>query len=81
MFYTLYAASDARCLESCVLSLWSVFSTPVENVRQIGPFLCKTNPIFPHFSPENDDFTKKQTQFKANTKPFSRKAKNESKYL
>ena len=26
-------------LESCVLSLWSVFSTPVENVRQIRLFL------------------------------------------
>jgi hypothetical protein len=32
-------------------------------------FFCKTNPIFPHFSPENEDFTKKQTQFKPNSKP------------
>jgi hypothetical protein len=29
-------------------------------------FLCKTNPILPHFPPENEDSAKKQTQFKAN---------------
>jgi hypothetical protein len=33
------------------------------------PFLCKTNPIFPGFSPKNNDSTKKQTQFKAKANP------------
>jgi len=33
------------------------------------PFLCKTNPIFLHFSTKNNDSTKKQTQYKANSKP------------
>jgi len=39
------------------------------------PFLCKTNPIFPGFSPENDDFTKKQTQFKPNSNPIQSQTK------
>ena len=34
------------------------------------PFLCKTNPIFPGFYSENDDLTKKQTQFKPNQSRF-----------
>jgi hypothetical protein len=30
----------------------------------------QNKPNFPLFSPENDDFTEKQTQFKANTNPI-----------
>jgi hypothetical protein len=37
-------------------------STPVENVRQINLFM-QNKPNFPHFSPEKEDFAKKQTQF------------------
>ena len=39
--------------------VWS--STPVENVRQIDLFM-QNEPNFPHFSPENEDSTKKRTQ-------------------
>ena len=49
-------------------------STPVKNVRQIRLFM-QNKPNFPHFSPENDDFTKKQTQFKPNTKPIQTQSK------
>ena len=44
-------------------------STPVENVRQIDFFL-QNKPNFPNFSPENKDFTKKQTQYKPNSNPI-----------
>jgi hypothetical protein len=44
-------------------------STSVENVRQISLFLTN-KPNFSHFSPKNEDFTKKQTQFKPNSKPI-----------
>ena len=44
-------------------------STSVENVRQISLFLQnKTN--FPCFSTENEDYAKKQTQFKPNQSQF-----------
>jgi hypothetical protein len=44
-------------------------STPVENVRQIS-FFMQNKPNFPHFSPENRDFAKKQTQNKPNSNPI-----------
>jgi hypothetical protein len=44
-------------------------STPVENVRQINLFM-QNKPNFPHFSPEKEDFAKKQTQFKPNSNPI-----------
>jgi hypothetical protein len=47
------------------------------NSYEIFSFFCKTNPIFPSFLPKNNDSTKKQTQFKANSKP--NKPNNESK--
>jgi hypothetical protein len=36
-------------------------STGVENIRQISLFL-QNKPNFPHFSTENEDYDKKQTQ-------------------
>ena len=44
-------------------------STPVENIRQIS-FFMQNKPNFPCFSTKNDDFTKKQTQYKPNTNPI-----------
>jgi len=44
-------------------------STRVENIRQINLFM-QNKPNFPHFSAENDDFIKKQTQFKAKQTQF-----------
>jgi uncharacterized protein YgiM (DUF1202 family) len=44
-------------------------STPVENIRQIRLFM-QNKPNFPHFSSENDDFAKKQTQYKPNSNPI-----------
>jgi len=44
-------------------------STVVENVRQIRLFM-QNKPNFPRFSPENEDFTEKQTQFKPNQTQF-----------
>jgi len=44
-------------------------STRVENVRQIRLFL-QNKPNFPHFYPKNEDYAKKQTQFKANSNPI-----------
>ena len=41
-----------------------------KNSYEIFSKFCKTNPIFLHFSPENEDSAKKQTQFKPNTKPI-----------
>ena len=41
-----------------------------KNSYEIFSKKCKTNPIFLHFSSKNDDFTKKQTQFKPNSKPI-----------
>ena len=41
-----------------------------KNSYEIFSKFCKTNPIFPSFSPKNNDFTKKQTQFKANQSQF-----------
>ncbi len=35
----------------------------------------QNKPNFPHLSPENEDYAKKQTQFKANFRPISRLAK------
>jgi len=52
-----------------VSSLWRTFSTPVENVRQIDFFL-QNKPNFPHFSTENKDYAKKQTQYKPNSNPI-----------
>ena len=46
-----------------------IHSTNVENVRQIRLFM-QNKPNFPRFSPENDDFTKKQTQFKPKQSQF-----------
>jgi hypothetical protein len=40
-------------------------STPVENVRQIRLFM-QNKPNLPHFSPENEDLMKKQSQNKPN---------------
>jgi hypothetical protein len=40
-------------------------STPVENIRQITPYL-KKKANFVHFSPKYAHLTKKQTQFKSN---------------
>ena len=44
-------------------------STGVENLLQISLFL-QNKPNFPHFSTENEDYAKKQTQFKANSNPI-----------
>jgi hypothetical protein len=41
-----------------------------KNSYEIFSKNCKTNPIFPHFSPKKDDFTKKQTQYKPNQTQF-----------
>ena len=38
-------------------------STQVEKVRQIHLFM-QNKPNYSHFSPKNDDYAKKQTQFK-----------------
>jgi hypothetical protein len=35
----------------------------------------QNKPNFPHFLPENEDFTEKQSQFKPNFRPISRGAK------
>ncbi|MDT8302024.1 MAG: hypothetical protein RQ760_11115, partial [Sedimentisphaerales bacterium] len=71
-----------RSLESCVLSLWSICSTFVENIRQIHPFYAKQTQFSGLLNNVNSSqtriyeenrpkyVTKKQTQFKAN------KAKN-----
>jgi hypothetical protein len=59
-------------IENVVISvqkLTQMPSTSVENVRQINLFL-QNKPNFPHFSLKNEDFTKKQTQFKANSNPI-----------
>ena len=40
-----------------------------KNSYEIFSKKYKTNPIFSHFSLKKGDFTKKQTQFKANSKP------------
>ena len=52
-----------------ISNLWRTFSTQVENVRQIHLFM-QNKPNFPHFSPENEDYAKKQTQFKAKQSQF-----------
>jgi len=59
-----------RALQPAAVELvvW-IDSTIVENIRQIRLFL-QNKPNFPHFSPENEDFTKKQTQYKANSNPI-----------
>ena len=44
-------------------------STPVENVLQIS-FFMQNKPNFMRFSPENDDLTTKQTQYKAKQSQF-----------
>ena len=47
-----------------MLTCWGEsLSTLVENLRQISSFI-PNKPNFPHFLLENDDSTKKQTQFK-----------------
>jgi hypothetical protein len=59
-------------MENIVISvqkLTQIHSTKVENIRQINLFM-QNKPNFPHFSPKNDDFTEKQTQFKANSNPI-----------
>jgi len=56
-------------LRSYYLRAYKANSTQVENVRQIRLF-SQNKPNFPHFSPENDDFTKKQSQFKPNSNPI-----------
>jgi len=56
-------------LESCVLSLWSGSSTSVENIRQIRLFL-QNKPNFRPFPTKNEDYAKKQTQYKANSNPI-----------
>jgi 5'-methylthioadenosine phosphorylase len=59
-------------IENVVISvqkLTQMPSTSVENVRQINLFL-QNKPNFPHFSLKNEDFTKKQTQFKPNSNPI-----------
>ena len=45
-----------------------MLSTSVENVRQIN-FFMQNKANFPHFSPKNEDFAKKQTQYKPNSNP------------
>ena len=54
---------------SSYLRAYKAHSTRVENIRQIRLFM-QNKPNFPHFSLKNDDFTEKQTQFKANSKPI-----------
>jgi len=59
-------------IENAVISvqkLTQIHSTGVENIRQIS-FFMQNKPNFPHFSTENKDFTKKQTQFKAKQSQF-----------
>ena len=48
------------------------------NSYEIFNKLYKTNPIFPSFSPKNNDSTKKQTQFKPNSKPIQTQFKANS---
>jgi hypothetical protein len=64
-----------RALQPAAVELvvW-IDSTYVENIRQINLFL-QNKPNFPHFSPENEDFAKKQSQFKPNFGPISRVSK------
>jgi hypothetical protein len=57
--------SDFDIRISC---LWRTFSTPVEKPRQIHSFL-QNKPNFRPFRTKNNDPTKKQTQFKPNSKP------------
>ena len=45
-------------------------STTVERTLQIQLFM-QNEPNFPRFSPKNDDYAKKRTQFKANQTQFS----------
>jgi hypothetical protein len=59
-------------IENVVISvqkLTQTHSTIVENIRQINLFM-QNKPNFPHFSPENEDFAKKQTQNKPNQSQF-----------
>ena len=75
-------------LESCVLSLWSVFSTTVENIRQIHSFFTKQTQFqvlriwlssltTSKYGAGTFGQMRKQTQYKPNTKP--NKPNNESK--
>jgi hypothetical protein len=66
-------------IENVVISvqkLTQIHSTKVENTRQINLFM-QNKPNFPHFSPKNEDYAKKQTQFKPNSNPITSMAKNE----
>ena len=56
-------------LKSCVLSLWSVFSTPVENVRQIRLFM-QNKPNFSPFFTQKRRFHKKTKPIQSQTKPI-----------
>jgi hypothetical protein len=59
-------------IENVVISvqkLTQIHSTGVENIRQINLFL-QNKPNFPNFPPKNEDFAKKQTQFKPNSNPI-----------
>jgi hypothetical protein len=63
---------SVKNIENVVISvqkLTQMASTGVENIRQIRLFM-QNKPNFPHFSLKNDDFTKKQSQFKPNTNPI-----------
>jgi len=68
-------SSSVICRPSSVFCR-EIRSTGVENIRQIRLFM-QNKPNFPRFSAENDDFTKRQTQFKPNSNPIS-ETKNES---
>ena len=64
LYYNIVSDFELRISDLC-----RTYSTTVENLLQISSFL-PNKPNFPHFSPENDDFAKKQTQFKPNQSQF-----------
>ena len=61
--------NQSTCAIGIINNQSTIPSTPVENVRQIRLFL-QNKPNFPRFSTNNEDFTKKQTQFKPKQTQF-----------
>jgi hypothetical protein len=59
----------ANLAHLALIAALSALKTLRKNSYEIFNKFRKTNPIFPYSSPKNNDSTKKQTQFKANSKP------------
>ena len=73
-----FLSGDIRISSLCA---YKAFSTFVERTLQIHLFM-QNEPNFRHFSPENDDYAKKRTQFKPNQSQFIKRQKMmQSSYL